>query len=361
MNHRLASVIVLCVMSLAANAATDDASTTNNSSRLKVAVVLGGGGAHGVAHLGVLAELERQRVPIDLIVGTGFGGIIGGLYASGMPISEIDNFLFDTDWPDVFNPDTRREDLSFRRKNDDADFLIKYSVGVKDGQAQLPTSLVPSDKLAQLLQSATANTKGVDSFDDLPVPFRTVTMDLLSGDEVVLNSGALDRAMLATLSSPGTFSPVEINERQLITGSLINNLPVNIAREWGADIIIVVDIGVYIRGSDDLSSIFAIDSNNLRPHVGENHSAQLTRADAGNLDDLDSLQRAHGSGSVNQCRRAARHRRLLCCPSYNFPHRSQAKARGRPVREDRRFASLESWPSGIHLLLISTGLRSFPS
>ena len=258
MTHRLTSVILSCLLFCAAHAATDDTGTIASSSRPTVAVVLGGGGAHGVAHLGVLAELERQRVPIDLVVGTGFGGVVGGLYASGMSIAEIDEFLFDTDWDDVFNPDTRREDLSFRRKRDDADFLIKYSVGVKDGQAQLPTSLVPSDKLAQLLQSATANTKGIESFDELPVPFRTVAMDLLTGDEVVLQSGALDRAMLATLSSPGTLPPVQIGDRSLITGSLVNNLPVNIAQKWGADVIIVVDIGTYIRKGDDLSSIFSI-------------------------------------------------------------------------------------------------------
>ena len=258
MTHRLTSVILSCLLFCAANAATDDTGTIASSSRPTVAVVLGGGGAHGVAHLGVLAELERQRVPIDLVVGTGFGGVVGGLYASGMSIAEIDEFLFDTDWDDVFNPDTRREDLSFRRKRDDADFLIKYSVGVKDGQVQMPTSLVPNDKLAQLLQSATANTKGIESFDELPVPFRTVAMDLLTGDEVVLQSGALDRAMLATLSSPGTLPPVQIGDRSLITGSLVNNLPVNIAQKWGADVIIVVDIGTYIRKGDDLSSIFSI-------------------------------------------------------------------------------------------------------
>jgi NTE family protein len=258
MDHRLASVIVLFFSFSAANAATDDVPARANESRPSVAVVLGGGGAHGIAHLGVLAELERQNVPIDLVVGTGFGGIVGGLYASGMSIAEIDEFLFGTDWDDIFNPDTRREDLSFRRKRDDQDFLIKYSVGVKNGQAQLPTSLVPDDKLAQLLQSATANTKGVESFDDLPVPFRTVAMDLLTGDEVVLRSGALDRAMLATLSSPGTLPPVQIGVRTLITGSLVNNLPVDIARAWGADVVIVVDIGAYIRTGDDLGTIFSI-------------------------------------------------------------------------------------------------------
>ena len=106
--------------------------------RPMVAVVIGGGGAHAVANLGVLQELERQRVPVDLVVGTGIGGVIGGLYSSGMSSSEIKDFLLNTDWADVFDPDTRREDLSYRRKRDDEDFLIKYRVGIKDGQAQLP-------------------------------------------------------------------------------------------------------------------------------------------------------------------------------------------------------------------------------
>jgi NTE family protein len=238
--------------------AAEEGLVASGDQRPTVAVVLGGGGAHAVAHLGALQELERQRVPIDLIVGTGIGGVIGGLYASGMTLPEIQEFLFDTDWEDVFDPDTRREDLSYRRKRDDEDFLIKFRVGIKDGQAQLPTSLVPNEKLARLLQSTVANTKGIKHFDDLPVPFRTVAMDLVTGDQVVLQSGSLDRAMLATLSSPGTLPPVEIEGRLLITGSLLNNLPVDIAREWGADIIIAADIGPYTRSADDLNSVFSI-------------------------------------------------------------------------------------------------------
>lgn len=255
---RSASILVFFALCGTTIVAFGDQSLDVNSARPKVAVVLGGGGAHGVAHLGVLQELERQRVPIDLLVGTGFGGLIGGLYASGMPASEISDFLIDTDWQNVFDPDTQREDLSFRRKSDDEDFLIKYRVGIKDGQAQLPTSLVPNEKLAQILQSVTAQTKGIESFDALPIPFRTVGMDLLTGDEVVLQSGALDRAMMATLSSPGTLPPVQINERSLITGSLVNNLPIDVARRWGADVIIVVDIDAFIRTEDELTSIFAI-------------------------------------------------------------------------------------------------------
>lgn len=231
---------------------------SNALERPKIAVVLGGGGAHAIAHLGILQELERQRVPIDLIVGTGMGGFIGGLYASGMTLVEIQDFMFGTDWPDVFDPDTRREDLSFRRKQDDEDFLIKYRVGIKDGQAQLPAALVPNEKLARLLQSTLAHTKGIKSFDQLPIPFRAISMDLISGEEVVLASDSLDRAILATLSSPGTLPPVEIDGRLLITGSLLNNIPIDVARELGADIVIVADIDPYKRTAEDLNSVFAI-------------------------------------------------------------------------------------------------------
>jgi len=255
---------------------------TADGERPTVAVVLGGGGAHAVAHLGALQELERQRVSIDLIVGTGIGGVIGGLYASGMTLTDIQNFLFETDWPDVFDPDTRREDLSFRRKRDDEDFLIKYRVGIKDGQAQLPTALIPNEKLARLLQSTLAHTKGIERFDDLPVPFRTVTMDLVSGEEVTLDSGSLDRAILATLSSPGTLPPVEIDGRLLITGSLLNNIPVDVAREWGVDVIIVADIGPYTRPAEDLNSVFGIVDQ-----VGHHLQRQNSIASLSTLRDTD--------------------------------------------------------------------------
>ena len=226
--------------------------------RPRIALVMGGGGAHAVASLGVLKELERQRVPIDLIVGNGLGGLIGGLYASGMSIDEIHALLTDTDWVEIFNPDTKREDLSFRRKQDDDDFLIKYKVGIKDGQAQLPTSLIPNAKLGWLLQKVTANTKGLASFDDLPVPYRAITMDMVSGELVALDAGALDRAVLATLAAPGTLPPVEIDGRLLVTGGLLDNLPVDIARDWGADVIIAVDVGVFTRPAEDLNSVFRI-------------------------------------------------------------------------------------------------------
>jgi len=226
--------------------------------RPSVAVILGGGGAHAIANLGLLEELERQRVPVDLVVGTGIGGLIGGLYASGMTTAEIRDFLMSTDWGDIFDPDTRREDLSYRRKRDDDNFLIKYRVGIKNGQAQLPAALIPNGKLARLLQSVVSHTKVIQNFDDLPLAFRAVTMDLLTGEVVILDSGSLDRAILATLTAPGTLPPVQIDGRYLVTGSLLNNLPIDVARQLGMDVIIVADVGPYLRTADEINSIFGI-------------------------------------------------------------------------------------------------------
>ncbi len=259
------------------------AQLVSGEDRPSVALVLGGGGAHAIAHLGVLEELERQHVQIDLILGTGIGGVIGGLYASGMTTAEIREFFLFTDWEDIFNPDTRREDLSFRRKRDDDDFLIKYRVGIKNGQAQLPAALIPNGKLARLFQSAVAHTKGIQDFDDLPLAYRTVAMDLLTGEEVILDAGSLDRAMLATLTAPGTLPPVQIDGRYLVTGSLLNNLPIDVARELGADVIIVADVGSYLRTADEINSVFGIVGQVSHILQRQNSAASLATLHASDI------------------------------------------------------------------------------
>jgi len=251
--------------------------------RPTVAVVLGGGGAHAIAHLGALEELERQQVPIDLIVGSGMGGLIGGLYASGMTTAEIREFFLSTDWADIFDPNTAREDLSYRRKRDDDNFLIKYRVGIKDGQTQLPAALIPNKKISQLFQSVVAHTKGIQNFNNLPVAYRTVAMDLLTGEEVILESGSLDRAMLATLTAPGTLPPVQIDGMHLVSGSLLNNLPVDVARDLGADVIIVADVGPYLRTAGELNSIFGIADQVSHILQRHNSAASMSRLRASDI------------------------------------------------------------------------------
>ena len=239
-------------------AADDELPTTAAADRPKIALVLSGGGAHAVAHLGVLKELETQRIPIDLIVGSGLGGLIGGLHAGGMAPNEIGALIQSTDWIEIFDPGSDRQNLSFRRKQDDQDFLIKYRVGIQDGQKQGPTGLVSTGKLAWLLAGATLDAKDIDDFDQLPVAFRGVALDMLTGEEVDLASGSLDQAILATVADPGTFPPVTMGDRLLISGGLVNNLPVDIAKEWGADVVIAIDLPVHQLDAAGVNTVFAV-------------------------------------------------------------------------------------------------------
>ena len=238
--------------------ADDESPTTAAANRPKIALVLSGGGAHAVAHLGVLKELEAQRIPIDLVVGSGLGGLLGGLYAGGMTPNEIGALIESTDWIEIFDPGSERQDLSFRRKQDDRDFLIKYRVGIQDGHKQGPTGLVSTGKLAWLLGGATLDAKEIDDFDQLPVAYRAVALDMLTGDEVDLASGSLDQAILATVAAPGTFPPFTVDDRLLVAGGLVNNLPVDVAKEWGADVVIAVDVNVHQLTAAEVNSVYAV-------------------------------------------------------------------------------------------------------
>ena len=279
------SPLVFCLVFPSGVVAADDESpTVAAAERPKIALVLSGGGAHAVAHLGVLQELERQRIPIDLVVGSGLGGLLGGLYAVGMSPDEIGALIKSTDWIEIFDPGSGRQDLSFRRKQDDGDFLIKYRVGIQDGKAQGATGLVSTGKLAWLLGGATLDAKYIDDFDQLPVAFRAVALDLLTGEEVDMASGSLELAILATVAAPGTFPPVRFEDRLLISGGLVNNLPVDIAKKWGADVVIAVDLPVHQSTADEINSIFAV-----LDQVGSMQLQKSRSRGLGLLDDTDIL------------------------------------------------------------------------
>ena len=264
--------------------AADEMPTAAAADRPKIALVLGGGGAHAVAHLGVLKELERQRIPIDLVVGSGLGGLIGGLYAGGMTPNEIGALIESTDWIEIFDPGSERQDLSFRRKQDDGDFLIKYRVGIHDGQKQGPTGLVSTGKLAWLLAGATLDAKEIDDFDQLPVAYRGIALDMLTGEEVDMASGSLDQAILATVADPGTFPPVTIGDRLLISGGLVNNLPVDVAKEWGADVVIAIDLPVHQLTAAGVNTVFAVLDQVGNMMLGKSRTRGLEL-----LDDSDIL------------------------------------------------------------------------
>ena len=223
-----------------------------------IGLVLGGGGARGAAHIGVLKVLERERIPICRIAGTSMGSIVGGLYASGYTAEEIEAILAAIDWKDVLADDPPRIDFPMRRKNDTLRYLLDFKLGVRDGTIQLPRGVIQGQKLLTLLRRLTIHTWRTESFDELPIPFRAIGTDIGAGEAVVFDRGDLALAIRASMSVPGAFAPIRVDGRLMVDGGIVNNVPVDVAREMGADRLIVVDVGAPLLSESELNSPFAI-------------------------------------------------------------------------------------------------------
>ncbi|MFH1903337.1 MAG: patatin-like phospholipase family protein, partial [Candidatus Omnitrophota bacterium] len=226
--------------------------------RPKVGLVLSGGGARGAAHIGVLKVLEKQHIIVDYLAGTSMGAVVGGLYASGLSPEEIEEELESIDWKDVFSDAPNRQELPFRRKKDAQKYLTGVEIGVKNGKIALPKGLIAGQKLGFLLKSLTLHTTDIDEFDRLPIPFRAIAADIETGEMVVLSRGNFAEALRASMSIPGIFSPVEIDGRLLVDGGIARNLPVDVVKQMGADVVIAVDIGSTLSKREDLSTLFDV-------------------------------------------------------------------------------------------------------
>lgn len=251
-------------------------------SRPRVGLVLSGGGARGAAHIGVLKVLEDMRVPIDAIAGTSMGAVVGGLYASGLSAAEIDSTLRAVDWEALLGDRPPRDDLSFRRKEEDRNFLVRLPLGLHGGEFRLPKGLVQGQRLNELLRRLTLPVATVNDFDALPTRFRAIATDLETGERVVLGDGDLTTAMRASLSVPGVFVPVEREGRLLVDGGLADNLPVDVARAMGVDVLIVVDTGFPLLSRDDLTTVPIITNQMIAILVRRN--SEIQRASVGGKD-----------------------------------------------------------------------------
>ena len=226
--------------------------------RPRIGLVLGGGGARGVAHISVIKELEKLQVPIDCIAGTSMGSLVGGLYASGMTSSELETMVETLDWKDILNDDVPRQERSLRRKEDDQLSLAPARPGVGKDGIKLPSGVLSGEKIIVFLTKKTSNSAGITDFNKLSIPFRAVASDINSGEAVVLSSGNLAMSMRASMSIPGAFTPIEIDGHLLVDGGMVNQVPIDVAREMGADIVIAVDVGTPLDKIDSQSSILAI-------------------------------------------------------------------------------------------------------
>jgi len=230
--------------------------------RPRVCLVLSGGGERGAAHIGVLKVLEEYRVPVDCIAGTSMGALVGAAYATGMRTAEMERLVGELSTELLFKEKPPRAELSARRKQEDQFNFIGPEVGLRDGQIFLQKGVVSGIQLETVLRQL-SRARGYRRFDELPIAFRAVATDLVTGRAVVFGDGELATVMRASMSVPGLIAPTEIGDMLLVDGGLINNLPVDIAREMRADIVIAVNLGTPLLPRKALGSVVGVTEQML--------------------------------------------------------------------------------------------------
>src|SRR5579863_3640523 len=223
--------------------------------RKKIGLVLEGGGALGLAHVGIIAWLEENHIPVDYVAGTSMGGLIGGMYAMGYSPNEIRDTVGLIDWDAVLYDRIDYGDLAFRRKQDRRTYPNTLAFSLRKG-FRLPEGVNAGHRVGLILDNLTRSYSTIQSFDDLPIPFRCVGVEMVRGNievfgskdgvtgkEAVFKEGSLSQALRATMSIPGFFSPVRTGKDKLyIDGGVLDNLPVQVVQSMGADIVIAVHL-----------------------------------------------------------------------------------------------------------------------
>ncbi len=248
-----------------------------NGERPRVGLVLGGGSARGFAHVGVIEWLEEHRIPVDCVAGTSMGGLIGGMYAMGMSPREIRELIAKTDWEEAFKGEPAYDKLILRRQEDKAAFPNRISVGLKGGLS-FASGLDPAHPIGLLLSRAALPYSTVKSFDDLPIAFRCVATDLVSGRSVTLHDGPPAEAMRATMAIPGMFTPVVRDKMVLVDGGVLKNLPTDAVKEMGASVIVAVDVGGPLGNRKELNSLIGILGQTVAVMMADNVRRSLLDA-----------------------------------------------------------------------------------
>jgi len=248
--------------------------------RPKIALVLSGGGARGGAHVGVLKVLEQNRIPIDMIIGTSMGSFMGGLYASGKTPEELENILVTTDWHEYIRSDLKRQEIPIQQKRAEYTYQGKLGLGINaEGKVVLPTGVLKREPLLLKFNELSANAEGIENFDKLSIPFRAVATNIKNGDAVVLGSGSLAEAMYASSAIPGGLQPISINGIDLVDGGISENIPIEVARSMGADIIIAVDVSENFAEDIDVNSYLVVAGQlvDIMMRKNANESLKLLR------------------------------------------------------------------------------------
>jgi len=261
---------------LAAAMVAAPAQAAESAKRPRIALVLSGGGARGAAHVGVLKVLNELRVPVDCVVGTSMGSVVGGAFATGATIPEMEELLSGITLADILKDEPPRQEKSIRRKEEDLFNFAGPEIGVKDGELNLQTGVVSGVGLEAFLRRA-VKVKGFVDFDRLPVPYRAVATDLATGEMVVLRNGEVAQAMRASLAIPGVIAPAGLGGRLLVDGMVVRNIPVEIGRELCGDVVIAVNVGTPLMKRQNLTSLVAVAQQMLSILTEQNVKESLAR------------------------------------------------------------------------------------
>ncbi len=267
MNHRFLLLIVLSLIVPLAQAAP------------RIGLVLAGGGAKGAAHIGVLKVLEELHIPIHAIAGTSMGSLVGGAYAAGLTATELEQRVTQVDWDVLFDDDPPRPAWPMRRKEASLTPTWNFTVGVRDGQLQLPKGALAGQQVQLFFNDLVREVEMIDDFDALPIPFRAVATDLEHGTLAVFARGSLPMAMRASMAVPGIFAPVEWEQHLYVDGGLVRNVPVDVARAMGVDVLIVVTLGRSLLPRERLNDILGVTGQMIAILTEQNVDESLRQLD----------------------------------------------------------------------------------
>jgi len=255
--------------------------------RPRIGLALSGGSARGMAHAGVLQWLEEHHIPVDRIAGNSTGALMGASYATGLSAEEIKTLLREADWDTILRPDIPYPLKSYRRKEDDRDYSVKLEAGLRQG-LRLQSGINPGHHIGLLVSRILFPYSGVKRFDDLPIPFRCVATDLEKGVSVVFDQGPIAPAVRASMSLPGTYDPVRLDGRLFADGGILNNVPVDVAREMGSDVVIAVRVGP--RAEEKVpETIGGVANRSITLMMQNIERPRLQEADVVILPDLEGL------------------------------------------------------------------------
>ena len=242
----------------------------------RVGLVLSGGGARGLAHIGVLKALKEQGIEVQAVAGTSMGAIVGGLYASGHSPEQVERIAREMDWPYAFSDRSPRSHSLYEYRQLDAGLPVDYRIRLSREGIKLPRAIFQGQHLSLVLDELFAPVLSVDNFDELPIPFRAVASDLVSGDAVVMDTGNLSTAIRASMSIPGLFEPVEYENMLLVDGGIASNIPAGALSGMNLDRLIVVDVGTPRRSKEDINTVGNVVGQLTALLVRNNSDQQLS-------------------------------------------------------------------------------------